>query len=96
MERIAVVLGKMNRGGVENVVMDYYVNLDYSRYQFDFFVEEDSDNIDYSLITARGGRVFLLPSLKKIFRYNKALERYLIDGQYKIMHVHLNTERVFK
>lgn len=95
MERIAVVLGKMNSGGIESVVMDYYANLDYSRYQFDFFVQEDSDNIAYSMITARGGRVFLLPSLKKICKFNKVLKKHLIDGEYKIMHVHQNTLSVF-
>ncbi len=95
MERIAVILGNMNRGGVESVVFDYYVNLDYSRYQFDFFVFEDSTAIPYSEITSRGGRVFILPPLKKIYKFKKVLYHYLVEGEYRIMHVHLNTLSTF-
>ena len=40
--RIAQIMGKMNRGGVESVVMNYYRAIDKSRIQFDFFVDEDS------------------------------------------------------
>mgnify|MGYP003182183662 FL=1 len=40
--RVAQVVGKMNGGGVEAVVMNYYRHIDRSKVQFDFLVDEDS------------------------------------------------------
>ena len=40
--RIAQIMGKMNSGGVESVVMNYYKNIDKNKLQFDFIVDEDS------------------------------------------------------
>ena len=34
--RIAQIMGKMNSGGVESVVMNYYRNIDKNKVQFDF------------------------------------------------------------
>ena len=34
--RIAQVVGKMNSGGVESVVLNYYKNIDREKVQFDF------------------------------------------------------------
>ena len=42
--RVAHVMGKMVRGGVESVVMNYYRNIDRRKVQFDFFA--DSDSVD--------------------------------------------------
>ena len=39
--RIAQVVGKMNSGGVESVVLNYYKNIDREKVQFDFIVDED-------------------------------------------------------
>ena len=91
MERIAVILGKMNKGGVESVVLDYYKNIDHSRYQFDFYVDKNSTSIDYSGITELGGRIFLIPPIKKYFNFKKVLKFYLKQGKYNIIHAHLNT-----
>ena len=39
--RVAQIMGIMNNGGVEAVVMNYYRAIDRSRVQFDFFVDEN-------------------------------------------------------
>ena len=57
--RIAQVMGKMNSGGVESVVMNYYKNIDKNKLQFDFIVDEDSTYIPFDEIKNMGGNVIL-------------------------------------
>jgi len=40
--RIAQIMGKMENGGVEAVVMNYYRHMDRNKIQFDFIVDNDS------------------------------------------------------
>ncbi len=40
--RVAQIMGKMEKGGVEAVVMNYYRHIDRSRIQFNFIVDNDS------------------------------------------------------
>ena len=47
MIRVAQILGKMNGGGVEQVVMNYYRFIDRTRVQFDFVVEQGSLQIPF-------------------------------------------------
>ena len=64
-------------GGVESVVMNYYRNMDRDRVQFDFICDEDSTDIPYEEIKELGGRVYLIPSYSKIFKYQKELIKIL-------------------
>ncbi len=93
--RIAQVIGKWVGGGVEAVVMNYYRHIDKSKIQFDFICDEDSTNIPYEEIEKLGGKVILIPPYQKLFRYHKELKRILKEGNYKIIHSHINTLSVF-
>ena len=93
--RIAQVIGKWVGGGVEAVVMNYYRYIDKSKIQFDFICDEDSTNIPYEEIEKLGGKVILIPPYQKLFRYHKELKRILKEGNYKIVHSHINTLSVF-
>lgn len=93
--RVAQIIGKMNNGGVESVIMNYYRNIDRSKVQFDFFVDEDSTNILKDEILSLGGMVYVLPSYKKIFKYVKELIKILKNNNYKIVHANLNTLNIF-
>ena len=93
--RIAQVIGKWVGGGVEAVVMNYYRHIDKSKIQFDFICDEDSTNIPYEEIEKLGGKVILIPPYQKLFRYHKELKRILKEGNYKIVHSHINTLSVF-
>lgn len=93
--RIAQVIGKWGGGGVEAVVMNYYRYIDKSKIQFDFICDEDSTNIPYEEIEKLGGKVILIPPYQKLFRYHKELKRILKEGNYKIVHSHINTLSVF-
>lgn len=93
--RVAQIIGKWLGGGVESVVMNYYRHIDRSKIQFDFICDEDSTNIPYEEIEKLGGKVILIPPYQKIFKYHKKLKKILKEGNYKIVHSHINTLSVF-
>lgn len=93
--RIAQIIGKWLGGGVESVVMNYYRHIDRSKIQFDFICDEDSTNIPYDEINSLGGKVILIPPYQKVIRYHKELKKVLKEGNYKIVHSHINTLSVF-
>lgn len=93
--RIAQIIGKWLGGGVEAVVMNYYKHIDRSKIQFDFICDSDSTNIPYDEIEKLGGKVILIPPYQKIFKYHKELKKVLQEGNYKIVHSHINTLSIF-
>ncbi len=93
--RVAQIIGKWVGGGVEAVVMNYYRHIDRSKIQFDFICDSDSTNIPYDEIKKLGGKVILVPPYQKVFKYHKELKKVLKEGNYKIVHSHINTLSVF-
>lgn len=91
MIRIAQILGKMNGGGVEQVVMNYYSAIDRDKVQFDFYMFKGSTKVPVEEIKALGGRIFVLPTLKHPFRYMKVLQKLFAENGYDIVHCHLST-----
>lgn len=93
--RIAHIIGKWVGGGVEAVVMNYYRHIDHTKIQFDFICDDDSTDIPYKEIESLGGRVILVPPYQKVFKYQKEMKRILKEGNYKIVHSHINALSVF-
>lgn len=93
--RIAQIMGKWIGGGVESVVMNYYRHMDRTKVQFDFICDEDSTNIPYDEIYKLGGKIIKIPCYTKIIKYHKQLKKILAEGNYKIVHSHINTLSVF-
>lgn len=93
--RIAQIVGKCVGGGVESVIMNYYKYIDYTKIQFDFFIDEDSTTIPYEEIESLGGKVILIPPYQKLFKYQRKLKKMLKNGEYEIVHSHINTMSIF-
>ncbi len=93
--RIAQIVGSMNSGGVESMVMNYYRHIDRTKIQFDFIVLEGSTHIPDQEIKSLGGRIFIVPSYKHIFAYRKALNKLFTENHYDIVHSHVNSLSVF-
>ena len=93
--RIAHIVGKWLGGGVEAVIMNYYRHIDRDKVQFDLICDNDSTDIPYEEIEKLGGKVILIPPYQKVFKYIKELKRVLKEGEYKIVHSHINTLSVF-
>lgn len=92
---VAQIMGKMNGGGVEAVIMNYYRHIDRTKVQFDFICDEDSTNIPYEEIEKLGGHVILCPPYQKIHKYMKFLENLFREKKYRIVHSNINTLSVF-
>lgn len=91
MIRIAQLMGKMNGGGVEQAVMNYYNAIDTEKIQFDFFLFSGSKFVPAEQIKQRGGRIYVLPGLSRPLRYVRTLKKLLKDNGYQIAHCHLST-----
>lgn len=89
--RVLHVLGGMNQGGVENLLMNAYRNIDRSKVQFDFLVNREG--VFDEEIKTLGGKVYYIPSLQKVGQtsYIKNLDKFFDKHkEYKIIHSHLN------
>lgn len=93
--RVAQILGKMNGGGVEAVVMNYYRHIDRSKVQFDFLVDSDSTLVPREEIKSLGGRVFEIPPYQHVVEYQRELQRLFKEEDWKIVHSHINALSVF-
>lgn len=93
--RVAQVMGYMNGGGVESVVMNYYRHIDRTKVQFDFIVCEGSEQIPSGEIGSLGGRVLMVPGYRALPRYLREVERLFREQRWPIVHSHVNTLSVF-
>lgn len=93
--KVAQVIGAAFDGGVESCIMNYYTHVDRAKVQFDFFVENTSKIIDKEKIENLGGKVIIIPSYKRIFKYIKTLKKLFKEGNYDIIHSNMNALSVF-
>lgn len=93
--RVCQVVGKWLGGGVESVVMNYYRHIDRSKVQFDFICDEDSKFIPYEEIKQLGGRIYIVPSYKKLFSFIREVRKVIRQNNYQIVHSHLSTLSIF-
>lgn len=92
---IAQIMGKMENGGVESVVMNYYRHIDRSKVQFDFIVDNDSSCPQEDEIKSLGGRVYRIAPYQKIIANMRDLRKLFKRNKYKIVHAELTTMSVF-
>jgi glycosyltransferase EpsF len=95
MIRVAHVIGRIAKAGVESVVFNYYRFIDKSKVQFDFIIDENSPCEIPAEILNLGCKVYKTPSYKHLSAYIKSLQRIFVEGKYKIVHSHMNTLSVF-
>lgn len=94
--RVAQVIGKAVISGVDSVVMNYYRHIDRSRIQFDFFMDGYNKTLIDEEILDLGGRIIKLEPYENSMRTNmKQCRAAFAEGQYTIVHSHLNTLSCF-
>ncbi|AEE91895.1 Glycosyl transferase group 1 [Tepidanaerobacter acetatoxydans Re1] len=90
--RILHIVGNLNRGGAETMIMNLYRNIDRSKFQFDF-VKHTSKKCDYDdEISELGGRIFSISKYtgKNYFSYKKEWDTLFKNHpEYKILHGHI-------
>ncbi len=92
---VAQVLNRMDCGGIEAVVMNYYRHIDRNRVQFDFYFAEDSSFPQRAELERLGAGIYPIPSYSRVLSYHKALYHAFKAREYKIVHAHLSTMSVF-
>lgn len=88
--RVAQVMGRMNKGGVEATIMNLFRYTDHSRFRFDFIVQEDSNYIPREEIEALGGAVHTVAPYKHLGRYVRKLSQVLARIRPDIVHANVN------
>lgn len=104
--RVLHVVGRMDRGGIETMIMNVYRHIDRERIQFDFLAHYGKPDADYNdEIRSLGGRIYEMPRIKsttktyynKFFEYRRALRDFFTEHQeYNILHGHMtNTAAIY-
>ena len=56
--RVLQIMGIVESGGVEAVIMNYYRHIDKNKIQFDFICDDDSQAIPEQEINILGGNIY--------------------------------------
>lgn len=90
--RILHVTVGMDRGGIENFLMNIYRKVDRKKIQFDFLIHLEEEQAFEREILELGGKIYRTPALGKVgpFKYQKALNNFFKEHDYKIVHSHYN------
>ncbi|MGN1443037.1 MAG: glycosyltransferase family 1 protein [Acutalibacteraceae bacterium] len=98
MVRVLQVVTNMEKGGIENMLMNFYRKIDRTKVQFDFLIHDPKKADFEDEIEEMGGRIFRTPerSLKNFGNYMHGLDEFFRQHkEYKIVHSHINTLSVF-
>lgn len=103
--RVLQIVGRMDRGGIENFVMNVYRNIDREKVQFDFLAHYGREAAFNDEIRAMGGRIYEMPAIRdethvyywKLFEYIGALKKFFKEHkEYKIIHGQMtNTASIY-
>lgn len=90
--RVLQIMGIVESGGVEAVIMNYYRHIDRSKVQFDFVMHKGGNPRYIAEIKSLGGRVFeVTPYSKNIVSFTHEIYKVIKDGHYKIVHSNMNS-----
>lgn len=92
--RILQIVPNMQSGGLENLIMNIYRNIDRNKVQFDFLVHYKERKFFDDEIEELGGKIFRFPLRddNNIFKYIKELNRFYKDHpEYKVIHCHMSS-----
>lgn len=96
--RVLQVVGRMDRGGIETMIMNQYRNIDRNKVQFDFLAHFGREAAYNDEIRAMGGRIYEMPALRdenhvffwRFFSYLFALNKFFREHrEYKVIHGHM-------
>lgn len=94
MIRVLHVLGGLDVGGAESMVMNIYRMIDKSKIQFDFIVHTTEHQFYYNEVTNLGGRIFAFPRFTgfNLHLIKKQWVSFLKKHkEYKIIHSHIRS-----
>lgn len=92
--RILQVLGGLNRGGAETLIMNIYRNINRTKVQFDFVIHTKERGAYYDEIIALGGKVYHCPKYngKNHFAYVNWWKNFFKKHtEYSVVHGHVRS-----
>ena len=98
MIRVLQCVNIMDRAGLENMLMNYYRNIDRDVIQFDFLTHRSEKGAYDDEIEQLGGKVYHAPRLypQNYIRYFKWMKKFFSDHpEYKIVHSHIDAMSYF-
>lgn len=103
--RVLQVVGRMDRGGIETLIMNLYRKMDRSKVQFDFLCHYGQEADYNGEIRSLGGRIYEMPVIKTIEKtYYHKLGSYIYSlhqffkehKEYQVIHGHMtNTAAIY-
>lgn len=89
MIRVLQVIGGMNAGGMETMIMNYYRNLDRTKIQFDFLISEKEKCFYEDEINNLGGKIYRITSRRTdIMKNRQELKQFFKEHKYQIAEFH--------
>lgn len=92
--RILHVIGAMDRGGAESLVMNIFRSIDRSKIQFDFLVHEERECAYDAEIRELGGSIYRVPRFvgTNYLDYRSRCRRFFADhNDYSVVHGHIGS-----
>ncbi len=92
--RVLQVLGCLDRGGAENMIMSIYRNIDREKFQFDFILHLNRHGDFDDEVKALGGKIFYAPRYtgKNHFEYKKWWHSFFKSHpEYRLLHSHIRS-----
>lgn len=98
MIRVLQCVNIMDRAGLENMLMNYYRNIDRNLVQFDFLTHRPNKGAYDDEIESLGGKVYHAPRLypqNYVNYFNWMSDFFLNHPEYKIVHSHIDAMSFF-
>lgn len=87
--RVLHVIGGLNAGGMESMIMNYYRNINRDKVQFDFLVFSPKSFFDDEVLRLGGNIYRITPRRKNFFKNIKEIDDFFKNHtEYKIVHIH--------
>lgn len=83
------ILTELDGGGVDRLMLDYYKNIDRSRFEFDFAVTSDVNGILEKPLKELGAEIFKIHEIREgFFNHRNDVKKILKNKKYDIVHCH--------
>lgn len=90
--RVLQIMGIVESGGVEAVIMNYYRHIDKSKVQFDFVMHKGSNPGYIAEAKGMGAKVYeITPYTKNIIKFTYEIYKIIKEGNYQIVHSNMNS-----
>ena len=83
--KVLHIVGNMNSGGTETMLLNLYKKIDREKIKFDFLCIEGKRSYYQEQIESLGGRIICIQNLKSIKEISDVIKKY---GPYKVVHAH--------